>query len=294
MTALIGAACSSAGGEGAELTSEERSYLDEVAAAEGIRAEARREFDETIQQSYPSPDRVFQLAGEVNFREASERALERGERVDPPGRFREDHRSWLAVLRDEVALMNDLDEALERRDFPRLVLVSVRSQLAIGERLPAWSESFCRATAGDFHGDGVVCLRGASIPHGEYGQELYGVWLRARTEIDPRIATGALELFQDDDLFRYLGAIQPDVERILAEIHQEVAALEPPNELRGDHEAVLVYFEELLDVARRITRAAEAGDREQLRSLFSESAEPQQKLLSSLSGGLEIPGMFLE
>lgn len=295
MTALIGAACSSAGGEGVELTSEERSYLDEVAAAEEIRAEARREFDQTIGQSYPTSDRVFRLAGEVGFRDANRRALEQAEQIEPPARFREDHESWMDALRDEAALIDDLDAALDGRDFPALVLVSVRARLAIGERLPAWSEPFCRTAARDFHGEREgVCLRGASIPHGEYGRELYGAWLRVRTTIDPRISTGALQLFEDEELFRYLGAVQPDVERILAEVRDEVAALEPPGELREDHAAVVAYFEELLDVARRITLAAEDGEGQRLRALFGESAEPQRRLMASLSGDLEIPGIFLK
>ena len=70
----------------------------------------------------------------------------------------------------------------------------------------------------------------------------------------------------------------------MEETGRQIRELEPPVELRLDHDVVLQYFEETLEVARAITRAAEAQDRAKLETeLFPRSGEVLCRARVSLS-----------
>lgn len=83
------------------------------------------------------------------------------------------------------------------------------------------------------------------------------------------------------------------MEQLLGRALETVRGLQPPEELEADHDAVVGFYEGILQAARRITAAAERGDRDELESSYEASLEPGAMLKQQLSEqGGSIIGMF--
>lgn len=292
--AFVVSACTSNGGGGGP--EEDRAYLDGVRAAQTIRDDAVRSLTEALSIAYPTRGRLFQVAGDIEFQAATEEALDAAARLTPPAHFQDDHESWVQSMRETLRLFNESQEALEREDMVDMVVGFMRTEVDLAERLPGWSEEFCRAAfPANFEDEGAdaLCLRGDSIAGGEYGQALYETVLRAQLEVGRRIGLSGLPAFSDEQELEYLGIIQPEVEQVLGRALETVRGLQPSEELRADHDAVVRFYEGILQSARRITAAAERGDRDELESSYEASLEPGAMLKQQLSEqGGSIIGMF--
>lgn len=164
----------------------------------------------------------------------------------------------------------------------------MRVEVELSERLPDWSEEFCRAAVpmvddGFEGGPDAVCLRGDSIPGGEYGRALYDTVLRTQLTVGRRIGFVGLPAFSEDQERRYLTVVQPEVEELFEQALETIRTLAPPEELQDDHALIVGFYEDILATAQEITAAAEQGDSDRLPSLYQESQEPGTMLKQELS-----------
>lgn len=267
---------------GGDVTTEERAYLDDAEAAERIGGDAINEALDVLEQSYSVPSQFVQVMRRARLPAALARGRRAAEELMPPDRFREDHRAWVRVLGAELDAARALSKALRREDVLGAALAMKDAAASFGAGVPGWSEPFCRAMVQQFGGgDEAVCPRGESIPGGEYGQALHRALLRGPTEIGP--LTGVPRALSDRETFAYLAEVQPDVERIFAEMREQVEPLDPPSEREADRELILEYLDEILDVARKITAAAEDRDTVTLEQMFAASNQPFEHVDAELS-----------
>lgn len=149
----------------------------------------------------------------------------------------------------------------------------------------AWLEALGRAAgamADALEVGEVGCRDPATLPGGAYGRDLYEAGLHVTTEVFPRIGAFPPSLTEAETL-AFLAVIQPEVDRVFAEVHAEVEELEPPASLRDDHDAALGYLTQMASIAADITAATTGGDAAALDEPFARSAEPGRQLERRLS-----------
>jgi hypothetical protein len=283
--AVVAAGCSSSESDrrGDELSAEESAYLEEVRDAEDLREEVHGSIREALERSYRTRDTLLALLREQRPGSALMATLSAARQIQPPPRFEEDHASWIASLRESVRLAGDAEEAALRGDLVGVSIALMHSTVDLARRVAAWSEPFCRVVVGRAAGGpSVLCVPDESVPGEEYGARVHGLLKRFSLELRPRVS-GFPADFAAEELFAYLTTVQPEVEDLIERTRNEMLGLDPPEELRPDHEVLLRYFEDTLDVAVRITRAAQEGNLPALQVLFGESSHTLERTQQQLS-----------
>ena len=182
----------------------------------------------------------------------------------------------------------------------------MRAELELAVRLREWPEAFCRAASPTFvvggvdgqlsgapetDGQDVVCRRNA--PCGASGEQLHAIVARTELEVGRRIGFSDLVAFTDEERMAFLQIIQPEVEQRFENALAAVRSFDPPADHAADHALVVGFYEDILDVARRITAAAEDGDHRRFQALARESLQPGTTLKQGLSEqGCAILGGF--
>lgn len=263
---------------------EVRTYLDEVARIEQVRADGVHELRQTLFGTYGDRSTWLGAFADAAAAVEAEQLDTRARGVVPPGGYEEIHRRWIAAHETSGAHLTALQRALERDDL--LAAGGAVVALEVGEATLAAGvpPHLCAqlAVASDPAAAGVLCRDRQTLPGGTYGRELYEALLAVRTEVFPRIAFFPPG-FTDAETLAFLAVIQPDVERVLGETLTVVGSLDPPPELHGDHDALIGYLVAMTDIAADITAAAVAGDIEALDPLFARSAEPGNELQQRVS-----------
>ncbi len=183
--------------------------------------------------------------------------VQQAEQLDAPDRYQSDHDSYLQSLRDSLPLSRDFDLAIDDSDLVAVQLARTELFLSRTRLLLQASPAFCQAA---LESDLSPSCASAEPPAGgAYGAELYAIFRRFAAEFSPRV--GAFPpAYTPEERFATLEALQPEIISALEEALGSVRALEPPAELRADHDRVIQYFEETLDVSRAISQAAEDRD----------------------------------
>ena len=276
-----------------EQVAAEQAYLEQVEAVQEIRDEEIDELRDMLDRAYQTRQRLWQVAADSQLRAATDEAIAAAARLDPPTGYRPAHDRWVTALQRSRRHLEDSHDARERHDLVGMVVAFMRSELALAGQLPEWPEQFCRAAIPKSHpvdansdvggGPDVACRRGASIPGGAYGEQLYRVVLRTEIEVGHRIGLSDLPAFTAEERMAYLRVIQPEVEARLDEALQAVRVLDPPPHLAADHARVIGFYEDILSVARCITLAAAEGDDRRVLALARESLRPGNALRQQLS-----------
>ena len=88
-----------------------------------------------------------------------------------------------------------------------------------------------------------------------------------RSDAEVSLRTGLLsDEFTPDEQMAVLRAIQPKVEESVERTRESVVALSPPAEFEADHDRLLLFLSETLDVAQELTAAASGGDFDKVES----------------------------
>jgi hypothetical protein len=261
-----------------------RAYLEAVADIEQVRGEVVAELRTVLLGTYATRESWLAALGNAAEAMASEGLEARAAAIEPAEGYEASHDGWLESLeagRDHLAAVM---RAVERSDLLNAaVAVSSMEVDAMTVAVTAPPELCARlAIAAEPQVADVVCRAPDTLPGGSYGHRLHGEMLRIRAEVFPRIAMFPPSLTESETL-GLLAVIQPDVERVFAEVLAEVETLDPPGSLREDHDAALGYLRAMGATAEQITAAARAGDAEALEELFARSAEPSQDLARRVS-----------
>lgn len=291
VVALLAVACSTDdtdGGLGAD------SYLDEVRRIEQGREEAVDTVIDALDQAYQTRPRFFQVFEAALEGERVSAALEEARGLDAPPELRAAHRRWIESLEASLAFEKPAREAIDNDDFAALALAIADFATNFLSFVVDVPPGMCEVvTPESLASTEALCRPGDDLPGREYGERLRSAAQVMPVQIGPRIS-GLQVAFTDEERLAYLDAIQPDVERLFAQTISDIESLDPPDELRADHEAVLTFFRDLLAVAEEITAATAAGDIDRLSELFTESERPAQQLESSVSDdGRRIVGPVL-
>lgn len=278
LAAVLLAACGGDGDE-REPTSPQLTSLgvearteDEVAYLDGVRAAfdqfhgRQAAFRETLKQRHTTTASFFEALEEADVAAAFAPVLERVRALDPPAPYAADHARLLTYLEDAVRLDRILADAVAARDVVAFMVTNPRVGEAGIMIYVNLSAGLCNVVArGDERG---FCQR-EDLPGGEYGSALAELVAATAAEVLPRTA-GPIGLLTPSAQFQALKVLQADLIEVLERAESAVRALEPPGDLRADHQRLLRFFEELGDVVHAIYGATETQD---FRRYFDESEE---------------------
>ena len=265
-----------------DLSDTEVEYLERLGAAEAKIGEVVNSIGEALDQSWHTRGLILGVLKEADISGTLKTVLGDVEQLNPPDRFRADHERFVQFLRDEgIPYSGEHDRAVDDGDLVGVVVGRARLLAARGrvdiEVSPVFNIALSGSDAPPIDDGGppdpppINRIDGdGPFPEGAYEAELSDIVGSFITEFRPRV-TGFLRALTPDELFESLAILQPEIEAVLKEAGESVRALEPPNELRADHEVLIRYFEETLEVARAITRAAKDQDSAKLREEFTRS-----------------------
>lgn len=289
---LLSTAC---GGDGAEpddlataTTEASPGYVSDVERVmEGVNV-AIREVVATLDGTYAEQSALFGAFDTAKLSVALETARDDAEALEPPEEFESDHEAFLATLDEAATAGERITSAIDDRDIVELAAAVAKLQTLQGGLTQRVSPELCEAVSPDFEEGGRdtawkdLCVAVDEVGESEWAQGTARNARRFFIEVAPRI--GGLEpSFTDKDTIEYLALIQPEVERILGELADAQSALEPPEARADDHQQLVQFFVDFASLARRISAAAEEGDRATLDELFAESGQTLDAARASLS-----------
>lgn len=291
--ALLATAC---GGDGAEpdeslaatTTEASSGYVSDVdGVMAGVNA-AIADVVATLGGTYAEQSALFGAFGTAELSTALEIARNDAELLEPPEEFESDHETFLATLTEAATTGERITSAIDDRDIVELAAAVAKLQTLQGGLTQRVSPELCEAVSPGLEEGGLdtawkdLCVAVDEVGESEWAQGTARNARRFFIEVAPRI--GGLEpSFTDKDTIEYLTLIQPEVERILGELADAQSALEPPEARAEDHEQLVQFFVDFAGLARRISAAAEEGDRATLDELFAESGQVLDAARASLA-----------
>ena len=254
-----------------DLTAGEQEYLDQVFVNSVNFGETFDFIGDALNQTWPTRERFLGVLKEADLPAAQNNFLQEVQKLVPPERFKQDQESLVLFLTEQTEYLTKFYyQTLDDNDLVPFVVGRANIGVAQQRLLLNVSGPFCRtlfpATPGP-----VQCHTGESASGGAYGAEIQDILKRHEAEFGPRVS-GFLPALTPEELFASLAALQTEIEEVIANTRDELRALEPPEEVRADHERLVQYFVEILEVARDITEAAKDHDQAKLLGeLFPES-----------------------
>lgn len=255
--------------DAAELTDAEAAYLEELRDIDARIADRVQVVEEALSTAYPTRGRLFQVVGEQELHGTFQTMLAAAQAITPPDRFVDDHQAYVGSLQESIDLAEQLEAAMEDEDIVRFALLTTELFLSRTHLLANASPVFCNESlSADIR---PRCAPSEPLPGGDYGAQLNQAFRTFVAEFSPRVGS-FLPAFSPDDRIAALLELQPPIIEALENVLDEAQALDPPDALRDDHDRIVQYIEETLDVSRAISAAAEAGDFDETEILFRRSA----------------------
>ena len=252
----------------ADLSVKEEEYLSLVKSAESLSFEIFAGFRQTFSQSYPTREALLAALLEAGVGTPFLPVLAALEDLDPPERFREDHRIWLEATRELARLDAEAAEAVRDNDAVKFALyngqlgeISSRARLAL-------SPVFCQGTAANPLAASGCVPTGSGFER-EYDNQLNEL-LRGFL---PRFASlsGTLGFplsLTPEELGQVMSSLSSEAVDLFQGISSAVETLTPPEDLLTDHERHQAYFGESLSIINQVDQLREAGDSNAARGEF--------------------------
>ena len=251
-------------------TDAETAYLEQVRTLEAELGVAFERIGEMLSRAYAVREVLFEAVARADLHSVFESVLRQAEEIAPPGRFRVDHERYVQMLRDSYPLALESERAIEDKDLLGLYISRARFAENRNTLLLETSLAFCTGTVPeDLLGIGrpSPCGRPADLPGEAYGVALYDIMQRYQLEFSPRVSSFPLGMLPDE-FFTALLILNPEIEAVIAEALEAAEQLSPPEEFRTDHQRLLQYFRENLELAQAITGAARDREIDKLRKEY--------------------------
>lgn len=244
----------------AGLNDEESAYLDTVTAGFEEFGKRVAAFGQVLSRQFADSRTMLEALRGAGAGTAFEAVQEVIAPTQPPPRFEADHELLLSYLEGVVRLDREVGKAVEDGDPVHFVVsnfelarveTSVRAALGVS---PQVREIAFGQLAYAFRSPGPDVLDGG------YRERLYTTLPEFRARF-PRTGPDYLAFNLDrEDAYQVVTLSAPGFLAMIEDAQESLAALTPTDELRGDHDRLVKYFEETLAGQQAIVDAATAGD----------------------------------
>ena len=265
--------------DAAALTLDDRAYLGQVEQAfRGSDANFEK-FNAALARSFASPEAILSALVEAGAGTTFDPVLEALEEIEPTERFVEEHRIIVEGVASLVEADQGIGAAAADGDIAGFELGNMNLALAGGAMRLELSSEACNAlpTQGD------LCAPDFELPGGEYGAALNEVMRDLAVELLPRMGTlqdspqgpflalTYVLLYSPEELAAVYDAIDTEAQAALADAASAVNDLEPPDDLKPDHERLEAWFDETTDVLEALFLATgedNRSERDRLQAQF--------------------------
>ncbi len=238
-------------------TAAEQAYLDDIEGVAMLIGEKFAQFGELMGRVYATRGALFEALEEAGAGTAFDAGLAAMEALEPPERFRDEHELALDGLRDFQRVDREVGQAVVDYDLVAFAFANVQLGRLGVENPLQHSSAFCLAR---FIDSPHLCERPDFSSSGEYGEELYSIMSRLETDVGPAANASRLPALNDEEILEILNALVPSALDVLEQIDEAVGALDPPDSLETDHDRLVRYLGDLLEVVTELQQAAERGD----------------------------------
>ena len=239
------------------LTAAEQAYLDDVEGVAMLIGEKFAQFGELMGRVYATRGALFEALEEAGAGTAFDSGLAAMEALEPPERFRDEHELALDGLREFQRVDREVGQAVVDNDLVAFAFANVQLARLSVENPLQHSSAFCLAR---FNDSPHLCERPAFSSSGEYGEELYSIMSRLETDVGPAANASRLPALNDEESLEILNTLVPSALDVLEQIDEAIGALDPPDSLETDHDRLVRYLGDLLEVVTELQQAAERGD----------------------------------
>jgi hypothetical protein len=262
----------STGGDATPVVSAaDAAFLEQVTGLLAPLQQSFESIDDTLNQTWPVRSRLIEVLTAVERAELVSGLLDSARELTPSAAYAEDYAALVRTLEEALPHSQAQDAALANDDLVTLVVEEAAISLVVAAFFHDISTPFCVAVTGDdFVAQAQCNSNDLELPHGEYGAELFDSWRRYQREFGPR-AGAFVPAMAPEERFESLRILQPAIVSSLDVVIDEVGALDPPAELTGDHERLLVYLEDTRQTAMEINAAVNEGDTVGVLQLFEHS-----------------------
>ena len=236
-------------------TEAEQAYLDELAGVTPLIVENFDKFFEILTQVYETRGALFGALEEAGAGTTFDAGLAHLEALEPPERYRDEHALAVDALREIQRIDRQVGQAVVDVDLVAFAFANVELGRVTNASPLQHSEEFCFARYDSRH----LCERPDFSSSPGYGEELYSILSRFETEAGPAVGAGAPSM-NDEETLEVANALAPGAVATLEEIAEGLAALSPPESLQADHDLIVRYAGDVLELATEWRDAAERGD----------------------------------
>lgn len=248
-------------------TAPEQAYLDELENALMLIVQNFEHFGEVIGAVYPTRGALFGALEEAGAGTAFDDGLAALEALDPPERFRVEHDLAVDGLRELQQVDREVGQAVIDNDLVAFALANVRLAKVTVETTLQHSAAFCLAR----FDAGNLCERPDFSSSGEYGEALYSLFSRIQSDVIPALSA-QFPALNDEESLELFNVLAPGALDILEQSEEDLRALGPPEGLEADHDRLVLYLGDLVQIATERQQAVDAGDldtaRAQIGQLF--------------------------
>lgn len=235
-------------------------YLDGLRA--GMREFGRRStaFSQAVSMRFADQPAFFEALLAADVGKAFAAAQTEIVKLEAPPTYAADHGRVLALFDELVRIDQEIGAAVASADMVGFLVGSARLGHSVAR---AQLEIAPEVADALFPGSGpnLIRLRDRDFDSA-YEADLYALLLEYRLHLGG--ATGARDFSfaptTEADEFAALGLIQPEIIAVIEEAMRKLTALEPTPELRADHDRLVRYLSDALEVSRSILTAAAARD----------------------------------
>ena len=265
----------------AELSAEEDEYLGAVRDAQLLTVRVFAGFQQIFGQTYPVREALLAALLEAGVGTPFIGNLAALEALDPPQRFRDDHRIWLEANRGFLRI--DAEAAQAVRDGDLVTFVHLNGDLGgrnVRARL-ALSPVFCRSTATDPQA-AANCVPEAPALSGEYLIGLNDLLREFMPDFASSLGTLAFRLsLTPEEMGQVLSSMGAVTQNSGQQVESALDTMTPPDELLADHERMQTYFNEVLEIIQGVGRLREDGNQNEARLELQRIDQPLCKARES-------------
>ena len=242
------------------LSAEEEEYLGAVRDAQLLSAGIFAGFRQIFSQAYPVREVLLAALLEGGVGTPFIGTLAALEALDPPDRFREDHRIWLEATREFLRIDEEAAEAVRDGDLVRFVHLNGQLTGTNVRAVHSLSPVFCQSATTGPQGSANCALEGlASI--GEYEN---GINNLLREFLPDFASTGGTIAFRlsltPEEMGQVLSSMGDVSRNSLQAVESSLGTMTPPDELLADHERMQAYFSDALTIVEEVRGLHESGD----------------------------------
>jgi hypothetical protein len=245
-----------------DLDADEADYLDAVVLGMDEFGRRNRAFGAVLERSYSSDQLLLRALLDGGAGEAFASAQAVIVDIEPPATFAAGHARLLEYLVEAVAIDSEIAEAASNGDVVGFEVANYELSLAAAR----FALEAPPALASIVTGPGQAAPA-EDIPGGSFGEGLY-VELRVfrALALQVQVGTGVFPSVSEEAIAEALTHVMPTAIGLTEAAITAVEALDPPAQMAGGHERLLVYLNELRLLRQSVLDAAQAIDLGALRS----------------------------